>query len=199
MKTKKFTIVGATGCLIAAFHGIASPASAADLEDPPGWTQSEFVAAAAAEGVPVDVAAQAWLDPDRLKQIPVGSSLESSGQGSDESASATGYSAWCAYTKTNVLGQTLARLTVSSDWSAEGSGIVTVDTNIETEVGWGWAFQGLPYSKDAYSTAFENPQGAHTAIRWANYSWGPDGDASTLKVSIVSLALGSHTCSSQEN
>jgi hypothetical protein len=201
MKSKTMVVLGVVCALIATSQVVATSAQAVDVAGPAGWTESEFVAAAASEGISAQRARDAWSDPDsdRLAQIPVSSHLESSQPAAEPTAGAASYSAWCAYTKTNVFGQTLARFTVSSSWSAEGAGITNVDTAIATEVGWGWAFQGLSYTHDAYGTAYENPRGAHTADRWANFSWGSDGDAATLKVSIVSLALGSHNCSSQEN
>ena len=201
MKTRKSVVVGIACGLMAPLLWSAGAAHADPVVPPSGWSETAFIDAAVAQGVPADVAKRGWSDPSLIAQIPVSSSLESSPEqsGASDGSPASSYSAWCSYTKSNAFGQTLARLQVDSSWTAEGAAITGVDATIETEVGWGWAFQGLPYTHDGYSAAYENPRGAHTADRWGNFTWGPDGDATTLKVAITSLALGSHDCSSQEN
>lgn len=186
MRTRKLLIAAVIGCLIVGATGIS--AASAEEETIAGWTEEEFYAAAASMGVPEETYTAAWGDVALMERVPVaveGSSSETSRAATEEeqsSALAQGalaplaiVTATYSSTQTNPFGGLLTQLTMTKTFSANGVSVSHISATTTTASGFGWYFNGIVNSWNAYSTEGGRPNGGHTSYANGQFCAGSVG------------------------
>ena len=200
---KLIGIAGVATLAIAASVGLATPANAA-TRDHDGWTLAQFVAAAAQQGVPNEVAVKAYNDPDLIESIPVaatgGAKVDTAvGELATPAAAAStvNRTAQCWYGTKNILGSFLTYLRLTKTWSINTTTntVAPVSLTYYQEANLGWSFTGIVGSQDYYGTYAGISHGKHTSIRDAHFeNSGAVPSGVTNEVTIAGNEDGSWTC-----
>jgi hypothetical protein len=177
-----------------------------------GWTESQFITAAAANGVPRAAAVAAWGDRDAMAQIPVTSGTHAEGSRSNAMptlitqrsllvtrASTTGGSGstWASclrYTK-NLFGSVIKQLRVQTNYSYTGTTVTSWNTRVYPTTGFGWSYSGVVASNDYYSAVGSSTRAHHSSYRMGKFD-GDLGGASNIWVTTTVYAPAGYACSS---
>lgn len=204
-----------SGFVAAALCALGTPLPTHAAETPlsmDGWTETRFVDAAAANGVPRSVAEDAWGDRNAMRPIPVASGTGSDTHWSNSSitksrsvlapdssanvAAVTG-SAWASclrYTK-NWLGTVIKQLRVQTNYTYSGANITSWNTRVYPTTGIGWAFAGIVASNDYYSAVGSSPRAHHSSYRMGKFD-ADVGGATNMWVRTTVYAPAGYACAS---
>lgn len=146
-----------------------------------GWTREEIIAAATSLGLD-ETWVQAAIDSGNIDSIPVestqGSTTELRAPTTQEVATveARGDVVPLAVVSTshdqiwyNWLGGALTRITMHKSFDATGVSVSAISDNVTTGSGYGWYFNGVVNSWDAYSTEGGRPNGGHTSYTMGTF------------------------------